>query len=418
MSIFSNWTRRNIRNEAEVEVKEQPFYLQATVIMVGLVVLFYILSLLQDIFIPLAFALLLSILLNPMTNWFISKRIRKEIAIILSLLVAFTILAGVFVFVSLQLAEFTEMLPTLRQKFDVIYQDTQHWISRNLGYSIYKQDLMVKKVLDNSEGLVGSTLTSIVGIVSMVVLIPIYIYLILYYKRLLLNFVYESFDDENGDKVEQVLAKTKGAVQSYVSGLLIETLLVAVLNSVALLILGVDYAIMLGAIGALLNLVPYIGGIIAIALPVLMALITKDGYTTPLLIVGAYSVIQFIDNNLIVPKVVSSKVSVNALVSIVIVLLGNALWGVSGMFLSIPFIGVLKIIFDQIDELNPWGKLLGTKMPTKYDPVSERSHTIEEIVEEAVDEAVDENAKNLKTEIKEKVAEKIEDATENKPLNS
>jgi predicted PurR-regulated permease PerM len=214
------------------------------------------------------------------------------------------------------------------------------------------------------------------------------------------------------------LAKTKGAVQSYVSGLLIETLLVAVLNSVALLILGVDYAIMLGAIGALLNLVPYIGGIIAIALPVLMALITKDGYTTPLLIVGAYSVIQFIDNNLIVPKVVSSKVSVNALVSIVIVLLGNALWGVSGMFLSIPFIGVLKIIFDQIDELNPWGKLLGTKMPTKYDPVSERSHTIEEIVEEAVDEAVDENAKNLKTEIKEKVAEKIEDATENKPLNS
>jgi predicted PurR-regulated permease PerM len=353
-----------------------------------------------------------------MTNWFISKRIRKEIAIILSLLVAFTILAGVFVFVSLQLAEFTEMLPTLRQKFDVIYQDTQHWISRNLGYSIYKQDLMVKKVLDNSEGLVGSTLTSIVGIVSMVVLIPIYIYLILYYKRLLLNFVYESFDDENGDKVEQVLAKTKGAVQSYVSGLLIETLLVAVLNSVALLILGVDYAIMLGAIGALLNLVPYIGGIIAIALPVLMALITKDGYTTPLLIVGAYSVIQFIDNNLIVPKVVSSKVSVNALVSIVIVLLGNALWGVSGMFLSIPFIGVLKIIFDQIDELNPWGKLLGTKMPTKYDPVSERSHTIEEIVEEAVDEAVDENAKNLKTEIKEKVAEKIEDATENKPLNS
>ena len=133
MSIFSNWTRRNIRNEAEVEVKEQPFYLQATVIMVGLVVLFYILSLLQDIFIPLAFSLLLSILLNPMTNWFISKRIRKEIAIILSLLVAFTILAGVFVFVSLQLAEFTEMLPTLRQKFDVIYQDTQHWISRNLG---------------------------------------------------------------------------------------------------------------------------------------------------------------------------------------------------------------------------------------------------------------------------------------------
>lgn len=412
MGIFSNWTKRNVLHEAEVEVKQQPFYVQATVIMIGLVVIFYILNLLQDIFIPLAFALLLSILLNPMNNWFISKKIPKEIAIILSLLVAFVILAGVFVFVSLQLAEFTEMLPTLRQKFDVIYQDTQQWVAHNLGYSIQKQDLMVKKVLDNSSGFVGSTLTSIFGIVSMVVLIPIYIYLILYYKRLLLNFVYEIFDDKNGDKVEQVLAQTKGAVQSYVSGLLLETLLVAVLNSAALLILGVDYAIMLGFIGALLNLVPYIGGIIAIALPVLMAFITKDGYTTPLLIIGAYSVIQFIDNNLIVPKVVSSKVSVNALVSIVIVLLGNALWGVSGMFLSIPFIGVLKIIFDQIDELNPWGKLLGTKMPTKQDPVSERSHVIEEIVDETVEEVVDENGENIKTDIKEKLTEKLEDVPE------
>jgi len=130
-----------------------------------------------------------------------------------------------------------------------------------------------------------------------------------------------------------------------------------------LLILGVEYAILLGVIGAVLNLIPYIGGVIAIALPVLMALITKDGFTTPLLIIGAYTLIQFADNNIIVPRVVSSKVSVNALVSILVVLLGGTLWGVSGMFLSIPFVAVLKIIFDRIDGLKPWGKLLGDKMP-------------------------------------------------------
>ena len=95
----------------------------------------------------------------------------------------------------------------------------------------------------------------------------------------------------------------------------------------------------------------------------LISFITKDGYTTPLLIIGAYMVIQFLDNNIIVPRVVSSKVSVNALISILVVLLGGTLWGVSGMFLSIPFVAVLKIIFDRIDELKPWGKLLGDAMP-------------------------------------------------------
>jgi predicted PurR-regulated permease PerM len=115
----------------------------------------------------------------------------------------------------------------------------------------------------------------------------------------------------------------------------------------------------------MLNMLPYIGGIIAIALPVIIATITKDGYTTQLGIIVAYLVIQFIDNNIIFPRVVSIKVQINALVSIVAILLGNALWGISGMFLSIPFVAVLKIIFDRIDELKPWGKLFGDAIPTR-----------------------------------------------------
>jgi len=113
-------------------------------------------------------------------------------------------------------------------------------------------------------------------------------------------------------------------------------------------------------------MVPYIGGIIAIILPVLMSLATRDGYTTPLLVIAAYTLIQFIDNNILVPRIVSSKVKINAMISIVVVLLGNALWGVPGMFLSVPFVAILKIIFDRIENLKPWGKLLGDEVPTKH----------------------------------------------------
>jgi len=146
----------------------------------------------------------------------------------------------------------------------------------------------------------------------------------------------------------------------------LEALIVATINSAALLLLGVDYAILLGILGALLNVIPFIGGILAVALPLAVATITKDGFSTQLWIIVAYLVIQFIDNHFLVPYIVSSKVKINALISIIVVLLGAAVWGFGGMFLSIPFVGILKIIFDRIPELKPWGKLLGTEVPTRH----------------------------------------------------
>jgi predicted PurR-regulated permease PerM len=101
-------------------------------------------------------------------------------------------------------------------------------------------------------------------------------------------------------------------------------------------------------------------------LPLLMATITTDGFHTQFGIIIVYMVIQFTDNHLFVPYFVSSKVRINALISIVMVLLGGALWGVPGMFLSIPFIGVIKIVFDRIPSLKPWGKLVGDEVPTKH----------------------------------------------------
>jgi predicted PurR-regulated permease PerM len=196
----------------------------------------------------------------------------------------------------------------------------------------------------------------------------VYSFLFLYYKTLLLNFFYEVFAEKNFKEVGAVLRQTKGAIQSYMYGLVLETLIVAVLNSLVLLLLGVKYWILLGVIGAILNILPYIGGIFSVALPVIIATITKDGFHTQILILVCYMVIQFVDNHFLVPYIVSSQVQINALISIVFVLLGNAAWGVPGMFLSIPFAGILKIIFDRIDELKPWGRLLGDELPVRPRP--------------------------------------------------
>lgn len=349
-----------------IKIKDQPFYIQSTAILFGLVLLVYTLSQLADILIPLAFAAFIAVLLNPLCNRLQKYGIKPALSIAIAMLVAIIAVAGVFYFLSTQIIQFGDSLPMLKQKFGEITITLKQWVQQTFGIAIAKQDQMIKEGLSNSQALVGKTLNGVLGTLAIVFLLPVYIFFMLLYKTLILNFLYESFAEENSNKVSEVLRETKSAIQSYIVGLLIEMMIVAAMNSAALILLGVKYGLLIGCIGAILNLIPYLGGIIAIALPVLMATVTKDGYSTQLGVIVAYIVIQFIDNNILVPRIVSSKVQINALMSIIVVLLGNQLWGIPGMFLSIPFVAVLKIIFDRIDGLKPWGKLLGDNIPTRH----------------------------------------------------
>lgn len=320
---------------------------------------------LADILVPLAYAAFFAILLNRLCSRLQRYKVPQMLAIIISLLLATILIAGIFYFLSSQIVSFGDTIPTLKAKFAQITVDLKQWIFQHFGIDTRKQMQFINEAMNNSKTLVGKTLNTVLGTLSLIFLIPVYVFLMLLYKTLIVNFVYEVFSEENSLSVAEILKETKAAIQSYIIGLLTETVIVAIMNSIALLLLGVPYAILIGVIGALLNLLPYIGGLVAIALPVLMATVTHDGYTTQLGVIAAYLFIQFIDNNILVPRIVSSKVQINALISIIGVLLGNQLWGISGMFLSIPFIAVLKIIFDRIDDLKPWGKILGDNIPTR-----------------------------------------------------
>jgi predicted PurR-regulated permease PerM len=349
-----------------MQIKQYPFYFKTTVILFGLVLFVYSLSMLSGILIPFSFALIIAILLNPLVNKFQRKGVGKIFAIIFAMLIALLVLGGIMYFISSQVMGFSENFPILKDKFYDLLKQLEVWVHTNFGITIDKQVELINEALNSSKALVGQTLGTAVTTLMIVFILPVYIFLLLFYKTLLLNFLYETFAEKNSTQVADILKQTKSAIQSYMIGLLIEALIVAAMNSTALLILGVKYAILLGLIGAFLNMLPYIGGIIAIALPVLMATVTKTGYSTQLGIIIAYIIIQFIDNNFLIPKIVSSKVQINALVSILVVLLGGALWGVAGMFLSIPFVAILKIICDRVEGMKPLGKLLGDEIPTKH----------------------------------------------------
>jgi predicted PurR-regulated permease PerM len=189
-------------------------------------------------------------------------------------------------------------------------------------------------------------------------MLPVYLIMILYYKPLFLEFIKRVFDVQYHLMVSEVLQSSKVIVQSYLVGLLVEIVIVAILNVLGLLILDIDYAILLGILGAILNIIPYLGGIIGVIIFMVIALVTKSPVYM-IYVALLYSLIQFIDNNYVMPKIVASRVQINAFVSVIIVFIGGAIWGLSGMFLSIPITAIIKVVFDHINSLKPWGFLLG-----------------------------------------------------------
>lgn len=352
--------------EQRPNTEPYPFYIKATAVLLGLVLAVFILYVLSSVFVPLAFAVLFAILLNRL--YVLLDRVMPKVpAILLTLLLAIAVLVLLFYFLSTQIAGFVDSLPLLKQKLLALLHEVQRWSKNKMGMNIDKQVSTITNGFSTGGGeMITSTLGAVIGSLGVVVLVPTYVFMLLYYKPLILNFLFEVFREENSLRVAEILSETKSAVQSFMVGLMIETTIVCVLNSIALLLIGVPSAIVIGVIGGILNILPYIGGVVAIALPVLMVTITREGYTSQLLVIGSYAVIQFIDNNILVPRIVSKKVQINALISIVVVLLGGLLWGIPGMFLSIPFIGVLKIIFDRVEDLKPWGHLLGDEVPTEH----------------------------------------------------
>ncbi len=343
-----------------------PLTVKAPLILLGLALLVLTLHLASDLIFPLLFAAIFAIMLHPVERWLLRHRVPPLLAIGLTVVLGVASLLGLFYFIYHQALSLSSELPVFKTKLLATTGQLTQWLNERFGLTNQKLLSYANEASSRAAGLLGGTLTAVSGLVVMATLIPVYIFLLFLYQQRLVEFLTQVFSGKRRDgRVGEVLRESKAAIQSYMIGLLIEGSIVAVLNVAGLLALGVPYALLLGVLGALFNFIPYVGGLVAIALPVLMAFVTKDGYGYPLGVVGIYVAIQFIDNHFLIPRIVASKIKVNALVAIVGVLVGNAIGGVAGMFLALPIIAIVKIVCDRIEDLKPWGLLLGDEEPTQ-----------------------------------------------------
>ncbi|PRY98263.1 putative PurR-regulated permease PerM [Marinilabilia salmonicolor] len=340
-------------------------YVKTVLVILGLVAFVFTLYIAQGIIIPLVFATILAIVLHPAVSMIIRLKVHRVVAIGLVMLLTFSVIALFGTLLYSQASRFTESFPKLVDKFTQIINQLIFWTS---GYFDISANEITQWITNTKNELIGSdeigqTIVGVGSILAFLFLIPVYVFMILFYQPLLIEFLHRLFGENNRSKVSEIINQIKTLIQRYLIGLLFEVVIISFLYTIGLLILGIEYALVLGILGALLNLIPYLGSIIAASMPMIIAIVTKPSPWFAVLVLALYIFIQFIDNNYIVPKIVASKVKLNALASIIAVITFGALWGIPGMLVAIPLTAIAKLIFDHIKPLQSWGFLLGDNLP-------------------------------------------------------
>ncbi len=330
----------------------------------GLYALVQTLVILKEALIPFCLAIFFSIIMQPMVSNLNKRGLNRVLAITIPLVGILGVIIFLILWISSQFTLLLNTVPLFIEKWDVLVKEFTLWISNRFELSDLQTSTWMEQAsstfFNSGQSFLKPFLLSFGELLIWLLFIPVYTFMMLYYRPLLISVLFSQQANKGLLKVQEIYASTNGIIRSYLQGLVLESAIVGGLNAIGLLIIGVDYAILLGVLGGALNVIPYVGGMVAVALPILVVLATRP-IIYALYVLVLYIVIQMIDNNIIMPKIVSFKIQVNGLVSVFVVVLGGMMWGVSGMFLSIPFSAILKVSLDHFQGYEAWGKLLGNE---------------------------------------------------------
>ncbi|WP_114781317.1 AI-2E family transporter [Botryobacter ruber] len=365
-----------------------PKYLKYTIILLGLILLLWILQTFKSTLMPMAFGLLFAMLLLPLTRDLENRRLPRAIAIFISIIFVVVILGLVVWFLSVQLMSLTSELDKIGENINALIMRFQEYLYQKTGIQPVNNTDLIRNIIgslqDISTTFLGSTISMTTGAIAALTLVPIFVFCLLYYRDHLEQFMFKFVTRDRRGNMNQTITNIQGVIQSYISGLMIVIMIVALLNSAGLLLLDVKYAIFFGVFASILTIIPYIGILIGATLPALFTLATTGSLLDAALVVVALMVVQFLEGNFITPFVVGSKVSINPFAAIVALLIGGEVWGPAGMILSIPIIATLKVLFDAYPPLNPFGFLISDIEDTKPKKSGRFNRMFDKIREKAI----------------------------------
>lgn len=316
----------------------------------------------QTLFIPLSFALLISCILYPVCAWLEKHKVGRMSAILICI-AGITLIFTLLIFLLInQLFGFFKEWPLIEARLITSMESVSLWLTQTFDVPKGKQVEWLNQVFNLSGSVMAfvkeAVAVSAVGAV-LFILIPIYSILILYYRSKWMDVLYRLFPQEGRDRIREIVKLSIESYYNFIKGMALVYLIVGILNSLGLWLLGIPHPFLFGFTSSILTFIPYVGIIVASLLPISISWITYNSIWYPLGVIGIFVFVQYLEANVIFPLAVSSKLKINALVTLVAIIGGGLLWGVAGMILFIPFLGILKLVADRSPGLKTLAITLG-----------------------------------------------------------
>ncbi len=312
----------------------------------------------------------IAFLLYPLCKFF-EHKLNRILSIILTYFVVIIIITGIVYFFGTQfyhlinnIKNFGEHLQTSIDKFIKLIDDT----------ILHGRLDLAKIVRSNSYNLLGSgklienTISTSTGIIASIIMTVVFTFLFLLYRSSFKNLILYYFPAEEKENASRIIMTIQKVGQKYFFGLFLVILILGSLNGIGLWIIGLDYAFLFGYFAAFLAIIPYIGTFIGGLLPFLYALLNHTHPWTAIFVLFWYMFVQALEGNIITPNIVGSNVRLNPLFALIAIFTGALIWGIPGMILFIPGMAILKVIFDNVDSLKPFGLLLSSEFGSKKMP--------------------------------------------------
>ena len=342
--------------------KDLPNYIKAVYIF--LLIAFIILTLIlgKSLLIPLFISSYLAMLLTPFCNWLEKWKFPRIFSSLVALIASIIFVGGILFFLISQVSKFSEDFDDIGKQVDTYLVQADSLLKENLGFeSGLKNGIdqeMIMNFLENNSGDASNFLLAILGSLTPVILVPIFLFFILLYRGKIARFVLKLYASNSTGDIEKKMESLRSVIQKYISGLGKVMAILAVLNSTVLMIIGVEHAILFGCIAALLDIIPYVGPLLAAILPITYALLTMDGLFYPLAILIAFILIQNLEGYVLTPKIVGGNVNINPFAAVLGLIIGGMIWGPIGMILIIPTLAILSKLFYYNESTKPYSYLI------------------------------------------------------------
>ncbi len=347
-------------------MNQYPFWLKSIVFLLGLVLFYLILKFGKFILMPLGISALLAMILEPLSQQLERLKLGRIMSIICSMLLVTVVLAGVFSLLSLQFVQFMEEIPEANARLQAISRDILAFFENTFNITPERQVEFLQRSLGEIINRGGKYASAAVGattnVFTTIVILPLFVFFMMHYKEMYRTFLYKAWKGESHKAIDSVLKGVQEVTQNYILGMLAVIVILAVLNGIGLWIVGLDHALFFAVFAAILAIIPYIGVILGSVPAILYALLFTESLLTPVGVIGVFATVQFLEGNFITPNIIGSQVSVNPFVAFIALIIGGEVWGISGMILFVPFLGIMRCVFDEVHELRPYAYLLGNKI--------------------------------------------------------